>query len=81
MAEAVRFYWRGRETGIPLAEIPEPDRYPLKVRRRVVQAYAPDVIRQLEEDRFVAAAWESGGSIFLILCHPNLTKVLTIAFW
>jgi len=74
MAEAVRFYWRGREAGIPLAEIPEPDRNPLRVRRRVVQASAPDVIRQLEEGRFVAAAWESGGSIFLILCHPNLTK-------
>ena len=58
MAEAVRFYWRGREAGIPLAEIPEPDRNPLRVRRRVVQASAPDVIRQLEEGRFVAELLE-----------------------
>ena len=74
MANAVRFYWRGREAGIHLAEIPEPDRDPLQLRRRVVQVAAPDVITQLEGGRFVVAAWESGGSIFLILCHPNLAK-------
>ncbi|MBI1914955.1 MAG: hypothetical protein HYS12_09505 [Planctomycetes bacterium] len=74
MAKAVRFYWRGREAGIPLAEIPEQDRNPLRVRRSVVQAYAPDVVKQLEEDRFVAAAWESGEQISLILCHPNLAN-------
>ncbi len=74
MAEAVRFYWRGHEAGIPLAEIPEPDRTPLRIRRSVVQACAPHVIQQLEEGRFVAAAWESGEQIPLILCHPNLAK-------
>jgi hypothetical protein len=40
------------------------------LRRSVVQAYAPEVVKRLEEDRFVAAAWESGGAISLILCHP-----------
>jgi hypothetical protein len=74
MAGAVRFYWRKREAGIPLAEIPVADRNALRVRRRVVQASASEVITQLEAGQFVAAAWESGGSIFLILCHPNLAK-------
>src|SRR5438105_3637445 len=74
MVEAVRFYWRGREAGIPLAEIPEQDRNPLRVRRSVVQTHTPHVVKQLEEGRFVAAAWQSGGSISLILCHPNLAK-------
>ena len=32
--------------------------------------------KQLEEGRFVAAAWESGGHIHLILCHPNRAKGL-----
>jgi hypothetical protein len=72
--ETVRFYWRRQEAGIPLAEIPEQDRNPLRVRRSVVQAYAPDVVKQLEEGRFVAAAWQAGGSISVILCHPNLAK-------
>lgn len=74
MAEAVRFFWRGREEAVPLAEIPEQDRNPLRVRRSVVQVHAPAVVQQLEEGRFVAAAWESGGQISLSLCHPNLAK-------
>src|SRR5438876_11401681 len=74
MTEGIRFFWRGLEAGIPLAEIPEADRIPLRVRRSVVQAYAPDVVKQLEEGRVVAAAWQSGGLIYLILCHPNLAK-------
>ena len=74
MTEAIRFYWRGRDASIPLAEIPEQDRTPLRVRRSVVQKYTPSVVQQLEEDRFVAAAWESGGQIHLVLCHPDLAK-------
>jgi hypothetical protein len=75
MADAFRFYWRERETGISMAEIPECDRNPLRVRRGVVLAAAPDVLRQLEAGHFVAAAWESGGSILLTLCHPYLATV------
>jgi hypothetical protein len=74
MADAVRFYWRGREAGISLATIPDTDRNPLRLRRWVVQASAPEVIAQLEAGQFVAASWESAGSMFLILCHPNLAK-------
>jgi hypothetical protein len=74
MTEAVRFYWRGRDASIPLGEIPEPDRNPLRIRRSVVQKYTPQVVKQLEEGQLVAAAWESGGHILLILCHPDLAK-------
>ena len=74
MTEAIRFYWRGRDASIPLAEIPEQDRAPLRIRRSVVQKYTPSVFQQLEEGRFVAAAWESGGQIHLVLCHPDLAK-------
>jgi len=74
MTEAIRFYWRGRDASIPLGEIPEQDRTPLRIRRSVVQKYTPSVVKQLEEGRFVAAAWEGGGQIHLILCHPNLAK-------
>lgn len=74
MTEAIRFYWRGRDASIPLGEIPEQDRTPLRIRRSVVQKYTPSVVKQLEEGRFVAAAWEAGGQIHLILCHPNLAK-------
>ena len=74
MTEAIRFYWRGRDASIPLGEIPEQDRTPLRIRRSVVQKYNPSVVKQLEEGRFVAAAWEAGGQIHLILCHPNLAK-------
>ena len=74
MTEAIRFYWRGRDASIPFGEIPEQDRTPLRIRRSVVQKYTPSVVKQLEEGRFVAAAWEAGGQIHLILCHPNLAK-------
>ena len=74
MTEAIRFYWRGRDASIPFEEIPEQDRTPLRIRRSVVQKYTPSVVKQLEEGRFVAAAWEAGGQIHLILCHPNLAK-------
>ena len=74
MTEAIRFYWRGRDESIPLGEIPEQDCTPLRIRRSVVKKYTPSVVKQLEEGRFVAAAWEAGGQIHLILCHPNLAK-------
>src|SRR5438093_6437006 len=74
MPEGVRFYWLGGEATLPWNAIPEGDRHPLRVRRGVVQAHAPDVVKQLEASRFVAAAWESGGQISLILCHPNLVR-------
>ncbi|HKI20243.1 MAG TPA: hypothetical protein VKA15_20300, partial [Isosphaeraceae bacterium] len=74
MTEAIRFYWRGRDASIPLGEIPEQDRTPLKIRRSLVLKYTPSVVEQLEEGRFVAAAWEAGGQINLILCHPNLAR-------
>ncbi len=66
MTEAIRFYWRGRDESIPLGEIPEQDRTPLRIRRSVVQKYTPSVVKQLEEGRFVAAAWEAGGQIHLL---------------
>jgi hypothetical protein len=55
--------------------IPDTDRTPLRVRRRVVEKHAPAVIEQLEVGRFVAAAWVSGDGLSLILCHPNLAKM------
>jgi hypothetical protein len=58
MTEAIRFYWRGRDASIPLGEIPEQDRTPLRIRRSVLQRYAPSVVKELEEGRSVAAAWE-----------------------
>ena len=74
MAEAVRFYWLRGDAALPLSAIPDRDRNPLRVRRSVVQSHAPEVVRQLEAGRFVAAAWPSARSILLILCHPNLAK-------
>jgi hypothetical protein len=73
MADTVRFYWRDQDAGISI-KVPESDQDPLRVRRSVVQSSAPDLIRQLETGRFATAAWETGGSVFLILCHPNLAK-------
>ena len=74
MTEAVRFYWRERDASTPLGAIPEQDRRPLRVRRSSVQSYTPDVVKQLEEGRSVAAVWETDGQIYLILCHPSLAK-------
>jgi hypothetical protein len=71
--QAVRFYWSRDEAELPFAAIPEQDREPLRVRRSLVHARAPEVIKQLEAGRFVAAAWEADG-ILLIGCHPNLAK-------
>jgi hypothetical protein len=74
MSEAVRFYWPGGEANLPLDALPEGDRSPLRVRRSVVQARAPEALRQLGAGRFVAAAWEAGGVVSMILCHPNLGR-------
>jgi hypothetical protein len=74
MAETVRFFWSGADAAVPLAASPEQDRNPLRVHRSVVQECAPAVLKQLEAGRYVAAAWESRGQIYLILCHPNLAK-------
>jgi hypothetical protein len=74
MTEAIRFYWRGGDASIPLGEIPEQDRTPLRVRRSVAQKHTPSVVEQLDAGRFVAAAWEAGGQIHVILCHPNIAK-------
>jgi hypothetical protein len=80
MTEAVRFFWLRGEASLPLDRIPEGDRSPLRVRRSVVQAHAPDVLRQLEAGRFIATAWPSGEQIAMILCHPNHAKALADAF-
>ena len=74
MTEALRFYWRERDASILLGSIPERDRRPLRVRRSSVQSYTPDVVKRPEAGRFVAAVWETDGQIYLILCHPSLTK-------
>ena len=74
MTEPVRFYWRGQDASIPPGAIPEQDRRPLRLSRSSVQSCAPDVIKQLEEGRFVAAVWETDGQIYVILCHPYLAK-------
>ncbi|MCI0460406.1 MAG: hypothetical protein L0Z62_25925 [Gemmataceae bacterium] len=74
MAESVQFYWLRGEQSLPLDTIPEGERQPLRVRRGVVQDHAPEVLKQLESGRFVAAAWSSGEQIVMILCHPNVAK-------
>jgi hypothetical protein len=74
MPEEVRFYWPGGEASLPLDAIPEGDRSPLRVRRSAAEARAPEALRQLGAGRFVAAAWDAGGVISMILCHPNLAK-------
>jgi hypothetical protein len=80
MTEAVRFYSRGRDGSISLGQIPEQDRTPLRIRRSVMQEHTPSVFEQLEEGRFVAAAWEAGGQVHLILCHPYLAKASADTF-
>lgn len=74
MAEAVRFYWLRREASLTLRAIPDAERDPLRVRRTVAQKHVPDVVDNLEKDRFVAAAWPMGRQISMILCHPNSVK-------
>jgi hypothetical protein len=74
MTKAIRFYWRGQEASIPLGKILKQDRTPLRIRRSVAQEHTHSVVEQLDEGQFVAAAWEVGGQIHLILCHPNIAK-------
>ncbi len=74
MTEAIRFYWRGQDASIPLGEIPEQDRTPLRIRRGVAQKCVPSVVEQLDLGRSVATAWEAGGQIHLILRHSNFAK-------
>jgi hypothetical protein len=75
MTDAVRFYWQKGEAELPLDAIPEGERSPLHLRRRVVQAHAPAVVEQLAAGHFIAAAWSADGDLHMILCHPNLAKV------
>jgi len=79
MKDTVRFYWQKGEAELPLDEVPDGDRSPLRVRRNVVQAHAPAVVEQLAAGRFIAAAWSADGDLQMILCHPNLAKVPTDA--
>lgn len=74
MLEVVRFYWHRGELSLPLNVILKEDQHPLRLRHSVVQAHAPEVARQLEDGRFVVAAWKSDGIISMILCHPNVAK-------
>jgi hypothetical protein len=74
MKEVIRFFWRGGEATLPIEAIPEADRSPLQVRLRVLRENVSDVIKLLEHDRHVAAAWPSGGQILLIGCHPNIAR-------
>jgi hypothetical protein len=74
MAEAVRFYWLRREATLPLSAIPEEDCCPPRVCRTVALRHVPDVVKQMEAGRFVAAAWPAAEHISMILCHPNLAR-------
>lgn len=74
MSEVVKFFWLRREADLALRAVPAVDRDPLRVRRSVAQEHVPAVIEQLEQDRFVAAAWPRGKQISMVLCHPNLAK-------
>jgi hypothetical protein len=74
MTEAVRFFWLRGDASLPLDAIPEVDLSPMRIRRSVVQSRAPEVLRQLAEGRFIAAAWPADEQIAMILCHPNLVK-------
>src|SRR5262245_37812141 len=74
MRESVRFFWRGGEAALPVDAIPEADRHPLQVRLGVVREHIPAVVQQLEQGRYVAAGWQSSREVFLILCHPSLSR-------
>jgi hypothetical protein len=74
MDQIIRFYWHGCLADLPLEAIPDADRNPLRVRRSVLQQHFPEVVQQLKDGRFVAAAWKSTGHISVIVCHPNLAK-------
>jgi hypothetical protein len=74
MEEVIRFFWLGGEATLPIDAVPEADRHPLRVRLRILRDHVPDVVRQLEMGRHVAAAWPSAGQIMLIACHPNTAR-------
>jgi hypothetical protein len=74
MSEAVRFFWLRGDAALPLSAIPEEERAPIRVRRSVAQRHVPEVVKQLEANRFVAAAWPAGACATMILCHPNVVK-------
>jgi hypothetical protein len=74
MTEAVRFFWLRGDTALPLSAIPEEERAPIQVRRSVAQRHVPEVVKQLEANRFVAAVWPADGCATMILCHPNVAK-------
>jgi hypothetical protein len=75
MEDVVRFYWHhGGEDILPYDAIAEADRRPLQVRLRVLRDRAPALVGQLEQGRFVAAAWPSHEQVVMIGCHPNLAR-------
>lgn len=74
MTEAVRFFWLRGDAPLPLSALPEEERAPLRVRRSVAQRHVPEVVRQLEANRFVAASWPASAGAAMILCHPNVAK-------
>src|SRR5262245_40401863 len=74
MTGAVRFFWLRGDGNLPLTAIPEEERAPIRVRRSVAQRHVPEVVKQLEANRFVAAAWPAGACATMILCHPNVAK-------
>ena len=74
MDKAIRFYWCGGEATLPFAALAEADRQPLQVRLSVLREHVPAVVEQLEQGRYVAAAWPSGGQMLMIACHPNLAR-------
>jgi hypothetical protein len=74
VGEGVRFFWCGGAGELPIAAIAEAERQPLQVRLGVLREHAPEVVHQLEQGRYVAAAWPAGGEIVLILCHPSLAN-------
>jgi hypothetical protein len=74
MTEAVRFFWLRGDAALPLSAIPEEERAPIRVRRSVATRHVPEVVKQLEANRFVAAEWPAGDCATIILCHPNVAK-------
>jgi hypothetical protein len=74
MTDAVRFYWQRGEAELPLAAIAEEDRSPLRVRRSLVQAFAPTATAQLAAGRFIAVVWPIDGKLRMLVCHPNAAK-------
>lgn len=67
MVEAVRFYWLRGDATLPVSAIPEEERVPIRVRRSIAQRHVPEVVKLLEANRFVAAAWPAGACTTMIL--------------